>query len=367
MIGLPSGPAFAESFRIDNVDRAARINMRQTPSNKSKIVAYVPPDAVLTGTGKCDAKWCEVTYKGIHGWVFRKYLTAEASGAVRQPDNQTNTVASLPKPPEADSGIPAELQDTMLPLVFSGRPVPVYAFPGDRLPASDHLPLDVKEVEDLGTCTAKYCYIRHGTIVGWISEAAIARGGAPVPASLPPQAKDDPGTVPPRALNNTVPTATQAETQTGALGEGPGSIEIKTYTLAGLSSDASLPVREHPEDNAAILGWIPGDASSVEGMRKCVLKWCLVRYQALTGWVARRYLADETVAANRRFQVDGVALWGALDVMDYPGPGANIIGHIPSYATGLVPIGNCDANWCHIRYLGLAGWVSAKYISAQAH
>src|SRR5262245_50333150 len=56
MIGLPSGSAFAESFRIDNVDRAARINMRQTPNNKAKIVAYVPPDAVLTGTGKCDAK-----------------------------------------------------------------------------------------------------------------------------------------------------------------------------------------------------------------------------------------------------------------------------------------------------------------------
>jgi len=347
--------AHAQNYHINNVDGAARIHMRQLPSNRSKVVAYITPDGRLEGTGKCDSKWCEVRFNGVRGWVFRKYLVAGPKTVAAKPsdDGEEKTVAALhPRRSDASKDIPPDLQDTMLRLVFTaGRPIPVYTFPSDRLPAAGRIDPGTEEVEDLGTCTRKFCYVRHGSLVGWIPDEAIV--------------KEDTAPHPPQAFDNTVPTATQAAGPVAAaiidaLGSGT---EVKSYTLAGLSGDASLPLRDGPEDSARITGWIPGDAKGVEGLRKCVNKYCMVRYESQTGWVARRHLADE--GSSQRYQVSGVALWGALDVVDYPSDQAAVIGHIPAYATGIVPIGGCDSTWCHVRYLGIAGWISAKFIAPQ--
>jgi SH3-like domain-containing protein len=348
---LAPSVADAESYLINNVDRSKRIHLRASPSNRSKVVAYIPPDSRLEGTGECDSKWCQVTFKGAKGWVFRKYLRDAPDSAAVKPAAKPEepTVAALPRASDTPKEIPPDLQDTMLRLVFTNnRPVPVYTFPSDRLPAAGRIDPGTEEVEDLGTCTRKFCYIRHGALVGWIADENIV--------------KEDQAPGPAQALDKTVTSAAQAAGQAAtSIIDGLGGIEVKTYTLAGLSGDGSLPMRDEPTDSAAIKGHIPGDAKGVEGLRKCIAKYCLVRYEALTGWVARRHLADEP-EGGRRYQVSGVALWGALDVMDYPGPDASIIGHVPAYATGLVPIGGCDKDWCHIRYLGIAGWVSARFI-----
>jgi SH3-like domain-containing protein len=364
----PIEPALAESFRINNVDKAKRIHMREQPSNRSRVIAYLSPDSALEGTGQCNDRWCEVRFRDRTGWVFRKYLVPDENAVAEKPEPapvQPPVAAAAPDPDEAENDIPAELQDTMLRLVFSGgRPIPVYAFPSDRLPAAGRIDPGTDEVEDLGTCSRKFCYIRSGSLVGWIPEDAIERDKRSAAPDKSSAVGAEEAAPPPRALDSTVPTATQPG-QTGPLIDAPGSMEIKTYSIAGLSSDASLPAREQPEDGAPIVGWIPGNASDIEGMRKCVQKFCLVRHESVTGWVARRHLADEEAGASRRFLVSGVALWGALDVVDYPGQGASIIGHIPAYASGIVPIGNCDKDWCHIRYLGIAGWVSGKYLAQQ--
>lgn len=144
-------PARAESFRVNNVDRAERINMRKSPSNKSKIVAYIPPEGRLEGTGQCNARWCEVTYKDLSGWVFRKYLTPEPNHAeqprAEQPagrpgeaEKRAETAAPQPNDAETEKAVPSDLQDRTLRLAFpNGRPIPVYAFPSDRLPAAGRI------------------------------------------------------------------------------------------------------------------------------------------------------------------------------------------------------------------------------------
>lgn len=352
----------AQTYRINNVDKAARIHLREAPNNRARVVAYIPPDQTLQGTGNCNERWCEVSHKGRKGWVFRKYLIEPRPAVAAAPPNPNpDTVAALP--PQASPAasvaapdakeVPLELQDKMLRLKYdAGRDIAVYAFPSDRLPAAGRIPPETAEVEDLGTCTRKFCYVRSGSLVGWISEEAIVKPAAPME--------------PPKTVETTVAAATQAAVQANAVVDALGSIEMKSYTLVGLSGDAGLPLRDEPEDNGGIVGWVPADAKGVEGLRRCVQKWCLVRYEALTGWIARRHLADEDADSSRRYQVSGVALWAALDVFDYPGPDASIVGHIPSYASGIAPIGNCDREWCHIRYLGIAGWVSAKFLAPQA-
>jgi SH3-like domain-containing protein len=370
--------ARAETFRVNNVDRAQRINMRESPSNKAKIVAYIPPEGRLEGTGHCNDRWCEVTYKNHDGWVFRKYLVAEPNHASEQSaekeaeklaeaDKPGESAAAQPKDTETEKEVPGDLQDKMLRLAFTGgRPIPVYAFPSDRLPAAGRISPGTGEVEDLGTCRHNFCYIRSGSLVGWIADGAIAKDGAAEAPAASSVEQTAAVATPPRSMDAAEAAATQTAIHPDGITDLPGSIEIKSYTLAGLADDASLPVIEAPEDGARILGWIPGNAASVEGLRKCVLRWCLVRYEALTGWVARRHLADESAAASKRYLVSGIALWGGLDVFDFPGTGASIVGHIPAYATGIVPIGNCDKDWCHVRYLGIAGWVAGKYLALQS-
>jgi uncharacterized protein YraI len=42
-----------------------------------------------------------------------------------------------------------------------------------------------------------------------------------------------------------------------------------------------------------------------------------------------------------------------------------ILGTIPSYASGIVPIGACNQSWCNIRFINITGWVRTKYLAAQ--
>ncbi len=367
-IVLPSLPGHAENYRINNVDHAQRIHMRETPSNRAKVVAYIVPNARLEGTGKCDDRWCEVIYKEHAGWVFRKYLLSEpnhASQPPAPPAEKEPAAAALPESAGNAAQATAEPDDKTLRLVFTdGRPIPVYAFPSNRLPAAGRLSPGTEQVEDLGNCSRHFCYIRSGSLVGWVPDNAVTKERK---AAVSPQTQETAATVAPapRDIDATMATATQTAGEAEGIIPPPDSIDTKSYSLAGLSGDASLPVREAPEDGARILGWIPGSAKNIEGLRKCVLKFCLVRYEALTGWVARRHLADESAATSRQYLVSGVALWGAVDVVDFPGSDAAVVGHIPAYATGIVPIGSCDRNWCHVRYLGIAGWVPGRYLALQ--
>jgi SH3-like domain-containing protein len=235
-----------------------------------------------------------------------------------------------------------------------------------------------------GECEGGWCEVEYQGLTGWVFARYLARDAAPprektagAPASPPLNAlaaaneangqdataalATDAG----RALNKTEPTATQVAVPAAAL-QPLGDIDSKSYTLAGLGGQSSLAMREQPDGTSRILGWIPNRATDVQGLRKCVEKWCLVRHGAVSGWVARRHLADAAVESTQMFQAKGVALWGAVDVLDYPNPQANVVGKIPSYATGIVPIGGCDDEWCHVRYLGIAGWVSGEYLEPQA-
>ena len=83
-------------------------------------------------------------------------------------------------------------------------------------------------------------------------------------------------------------------------------------------------MREQPDGTSRILAWIPGNATDVEGLHKCVEQWCLVRHGDVSGWVARRHLADLSVESSQMFQAKGVELWGSVDVLDYPNEHAKV-------------------------------------------
>jgi SH3-like domain-containing protein len=347
-------PAAAkETWRITDIAASARIHMREEANNRSRIIAYIPGDARGLSRGECERGWCEVEYQGLTGWVFARYLARDTA----PPREKTTAGPAAPLNAFAAKKILRLAQR-------DGAPLPIYTSPdGDR--AAGNIPAGVETVEGLGSCVRDRCQVRAGVLVGWLKADAFAAedeaNDQGATAALAVTVATDPG----KALNKTEPTATQAAVPVAAL-QPLGDLDTKSYTLAGLGGQSSLAMREQPDGTSRILGWIPNGATDVQGLRKCVEKWCLVRHGAVSGWVARRHLADVAVESSQMFQAKGVALWGAVDVLDYPNANANVVGKIPSYATGIVPIGGCDDEWCHVRYLGIAGWVNGQNLEPQA-
>jgi SH3-like domain-containing protein len=366
----PASAAAREIWRITDLAPTARIHLRQQPNNRSKIVTYIPGDARGLVGGPCSGDWCQVEYDGFKGWLFARYLA---------PDNAPRRNAAAPASPNVQvpnvqvPNVQVLMTKKLLQLAKrGGTPLAVYAFPNEQLPIAGSLPADVEVVQGLGSCIKGFCYMRSGELVGWLKLEAFAADEL---------AKDEntanttntaaivvsPSPVEAKALNKTEPTSTQVAVQGAAAALQPlGDAGNKSYTLAGLGGQSALAMRESPDGTSRILGWIPSAATNVEGLHKCVEKWCLVRHGTVSGWVARRHLADASVESSQTFQAKGLELWGSVNVYDYPNAAANVIGKIPSYATGIVPIGGCDDEWCHVRYLGIAGWVSGQYIEPQA-
>lgn len=344
--------ALAESWRAVNIEPAGRIHLRQSASNQAKILAYIPGDARGLSGGPCVDDWCPIEFRGQKGWVFRRFLA---------PDEAT-TADPGPEPSGIRTVQPVALKKTLNIVNEDKRPIPIYAFPNEALAVAGSLPANTQTVEGLGVCIGNWCYVRSGAVVGWLRTAMIKPDDTALEGEA--TAKADPA-VDEKALNKTEPTASQTSIVTAALPKAFGDTDVKTYTLAGLAGQNALPMREKPDGVSAIVAMIPNGAKDVEGLRKCVDRWCLVRYGNANGWVARRHLADVSVESSQTFQVSGLALWTPLDVFDYANPNAAVIGQIPSYATGIVPIGGCDDDWCHIRYLGIAGWVKGEHLEPQ--
>lgn len=349
---LPDG-ASAEIWRINDVDRSVSIHLRQHPSNKSKVLAYIPVDTSGLKGGPCDDNWCPIEFRGHQGYVFSKYLMPDEDAIKAEPES----VGALPA---QNAAAPApELPKVLQVVTSDGPPTPVYAFPNENLPIAGHLAAETTSVERVGPCIQNWCNIRSGALTGWLQDTAIAKAQGTATPAKPSKEAAVPDSKEASALNSTETTATQADADLTA--EPPVSPDEgnKFYSLAGLP-EASLAMRGRPDDGASVVAFIPADAKDIEGLHKCTGKWCLVRRGTVSGWVERRHLADESVESSRLFQVSG---WTAVEVFGHPGPDAEVVGRIPAYATGIVPIGGCDKTWCHVRYLGVAGWVSAPSLA----
>jgi SH3-like domain-containing protein len=326
------GQAASKTWRINNIAPSARIHLRQRASNQSKVLAYIPGETGSLRGGACVEDWCEVEYRGLKGWIFRDYLEEEDEPQAKQEPQAPPEPQSQPQTLSAPASTRPEDLERLTSFRLIGRgegTIPVYNFPSETLPVAGRLPGTTQSVE---------------------ATASVA------PAS-PAEERN--------TINKTVPTATNATAPAPDAAPSPSLNGSKSYALAGLAGNSLLPLRAEPEEGARILDWIPNDAKNVEGMRKCVEQWCLVRYRATEGWVARRHLADTSVEETQTFQVSGLSLWDPLKVLDQPSGDANVVGEIPSYATGIVPIGGCDRTWCHIRYLGIAGWVNSEHLEPQ--
>ncbi len=368
-VGLPLAfckPAAAESWRVKNVVASARVHLRQRPSGRSKIFAYIPGNARGLSGGPCESGWCRIEYQGVTGWVYQDYIAAD--NAVAASDPAPNAAAGeAPSQPFSVAELATLSKIKLFRLVDTdGEPYPVFAFPNEKLPVAGMLSAETTTVEGLGTCIQSWCYVRSGSLIGWLPIRMFDLDiQEPPPEAVTSAITPGPGRDEANALNKTLTTATSAEIEDTANIPPVTGGDTHLYGLAGLADQASLPIYAEPNAQSSVVAEIPSTAQDVEGLRQCVEQWCRVRWENRIGWVARRHLADKSVEDSQTFQVIGLPLWTPLEVRDSPADDGAVVGTIPSFASGVKPIGGCDRIRCHVRYLGIAGWVSAEHLQPQ--
>ncbi|MBO1906563.1 SH3 domain-containing protein [Microvirga sp. 3-52] len=74
-----SEPALAQTtLRVMGVRKNDVLNIREFPTNQSRIVGVIPPDGTgIATTGEREGNWVFVQYNGVEGWTYTAFLSRE--------------------------------------------------------------------------------------------------------------------------------------------------------------------------------------------------------------------------------------------------------------------------------------------------
>lgn len=98
-------------------------NVRSRASKSGKVLGSVPAGVKVTSYG-CRSSWCEVSYKGLRGWVYSGFVAGNGgkSGSSGQKSNPAQTAAPRQKLQVTPSS--ATKADGALPGVKTNEPLP---------------------------------------------------------------------------------------------------------------------------------------------------------------------------------------------------------------------------------------------------
>jgi uncharacterized protein YraI len=153
----------AATYRVVNVERGDVLNMRAGPSSGYSAVGSIPPSEVgIRLVGPC-REWCQVEYKGVSGWVNRRFLTVEAAVAPftqRAPETSFWRVVG----------------------VASNDVLMVRTAPSQQAPVAHVYPPAAACVVGMGGCQGPWCQVRiparEGHQIGWVDAKQVAPSNA---------------------------------------------------------------------------------------------------------------------------------------------------------------------------------------------
>jgi SH3-like domain-containing protein len=170
--GFPAERALAVdeavTYRVVNVERGDVLNMRAGPSSAYSVVGSIPPAEVgIRSVGPC-REWCQVEYKGVSGWVNRRFLAVEAAVApFAQRTSEQRT---------------EELSYWRVVGVASNDVLMVRTAPSQQAPVAHVYPPTAACLVGIGRCQGPWCQLRipgrDGDQVGWVDARQVAPSNA---------------------------------------------------------------------------------------------------------------------------------------------------------------------------------------------
>jgi uncharacterized protein YraI len=152
------------TYRVVNVERGDVLNMRAGPSSGYSVVGSIPPAEVgVRAVGPC-REWCQVEYKGVSGWVNRRFLAVETAVA---PFTQRTAEQRNP-----------ELSYWRVVGVASNDVLMVRTAPSQHAPVAHVYPPTAACLVGVGQCQGPWCQLRipgrDGDQVGWVDARQVA-------------------------------------------------------------------------------------------------------------------------------------------------------------------------------------------------
>jgi len=145
--------------------------------------------------------------------------------------------------------------------------------------------------------------------------------------------------------------------------------------VSGIRYNDTLAVRSAPSTRYYKVGDLAPGARGIRVIR-CTYndrgrKWCKVRHGRTLGWSYAKYLRSSggngyTPSAGWRARVTGIRYDDTLTMRDGPSTRYHRVGEIPPYAKNVSVYrcirGDRGGRWCKVRYNGIIGWSSARYL-----
>ena len=230
----------------------------------------------------------------------------------------------------------------------------LHAAPASQSPVVASVPLNAV-LTSSQPCAKGWCLVEYKGIRGWIYKNYVAE--TPVKAVPAAAVPAKPAVKAPLQQPLPVSAPQRAAAPPAARAAEPQSVTSAGYRVIGLRPEESLPMREGPLDSDPLVGSLSSSASGITDLRTCVRQWCLIGHDGIKGYARSRFLARERQGPAQRYSIAGET---NVKVFSYRSADADVVGEIPFYASGIVAVGDCNGDWCHVRYLGLVGFVETR-------
>ncbi len=339
---------------------SSALNLRQSPSTSSAVVAVLPRGerVVVTSRG---GEWSAVRYGGVSGYVMTQYLSFPQSSDTVTAYAFVTTASSslnLRSGPQTGSAIV-----TMLP---KGARVGVIAWDAtgwskvkyDQFigyAKSEYLTLETQTKPDTPAPSGETAVIN--VSAGNLNLRAGADYSAPVLAAIP--------------KGTTVNVLMRGDTWTQISWQSFKGYVATAYlkfpeaaSYATVSASSGLNLRETASSAARVLAVIPA-GQKVELLELHDL-WYKVRYNGLTGYVMKRYLdlpGNSGTQGTQTSQTGWIVttITGGANVRQTPSASGMFVNTL---APGTqVTITGTSGDWTYVRWNNVEGYVLSRYVT----
>lgn len=308
------------------------VNLREAGSMSARVVSTAPSGAVLTVFSQ-SGSWAKVQYNATVAYANTGYISAVTStypSETVSSGSATATVSTSDGTGSVNLRASASTGAQVLAQIPSGTQVTVSSDDGS------------------------WCVVSYQGMTGYVMSAYISYTGD----SLEPGADG--------AQDGTGGEEDGGQTDgDGGTQDGPQTPAVRTAIVT--TEYGSLNMRAQASAGSQILTTIPRGALvevTQEGST-----WCGVRYNGISGYSMTCYLTFTDGGNTTPSVPEGgttavvTTQSGSLNLREQARSGSTILTRIPQYAT--IAVHERGAEWCHVTYNGVTGYVMTVFLTFQ--
>ena len=308
------------------------VNLREEGSMSARVVSTAPSGAVLTVFSQ-SGSWAKVQYNATVAYANTGYISAVTSAYPSETvssGSATATVSTSDGTGSVNLRATASTGAQVLAQIPSGTQVTVSSDDGS------------------------WCVVSYQGMTGYVMSAYISYTGD----SLEPGADG--------AQDGTGGEEDGGQTDgDGGTQDGPQTPAVRTAIVT--TEYGSLNMRAQASAGSQILTTIPRGALvevTQEGST-----WCGVRYNGISGYSMTCYLTFTDGGNTTPSVPEGgttavvTTQSGSLNLREQARSGSTILTRIPQYAT--IAVHERGAEWCHVTYNGVTGYVMTVFLTFQ--